>query len=96
MELPNVYASPINKEINNVQKIYKGELTDRTSENKVPLKAKINNIFASKNFVYKCRVRVTTIKGKEEKVIVGRTDNALLTLSGERIKINDIYDVEIV
>lgn len=96
MELPKVYVNPIDKKFDNVQSIYDGKVLDRSKESDVSLSTKINNIFSSRDFVYKKRVRITTINGKEEKVIVGKTNNALLTLNGERIKINDIYDIEII
>lgn len=96
MELPKVYVNPIDKKFDNVQSIYDGKVLDRSKESNVSLSTKINNIFSSRDFVYKKRVRITTINGKEEKVIVGKTNDALLTLNGERIKINDIYDIEII
>ncbi len=96
MELPKVYVNPIDKKFDNVQSIYDGKVLDRSKESDVSLSTKINNIFSSRDFVYKKRVRITTINGKEEKVIVGKTNDALLTLNGERIKINDIYDIEII
>ena len=96
MGLPKVYVNPIDKKFDNVQSIYDGKVLDRSKESNVSLSTKINNIFSSRDFVYKKRVRITTINGKEEKVIVGKTNNALLTLNGERIKINDIYDIEII
>lgn len=96
MELPKVYVNPIDKKFDNVQSIYDGKVLDRSKESNVSLSTKINNIFSSRDFVYKKRVRITTINGKEEKVIVGKNNDALLTLNGERIKINDIYDIEII
>lgn len=96
MELPRVYVNPIDKKFDNVQSIYDGKVLDRSKESEVSLSTKINNIFSSKDFVYKKRVRITTINGKEEKIIVGKTNDALLTLNGEKIKINDIYDIEII
>lgn len=96
MELPKVYVNPIDKKFDNVQSIYDGKVLDRSKESDVSLSTKINNIFSSRDFVYKKRVRITSINGKEEKVIVGKTNDALLTLNGERIKINDIYDIEII
>lgn len=96
MELPRVYVNPIDKKFDNVQSIYDGKVLDRSKESDISLSTKINNIFSSKDFVYKKRVRITTINGKEEKIIVGKTNDALLTLNGEKIKINDIYDIEII
>lgn len=96
MELPKVYVNPIDKKFDNVQNIYTGQFQDRSGEKDISLTSKINNIFSSKDFVYKKRVLITTINGKKEKIIVGKTNNALLTLSGEKININDIYDIDII
>ena len=96
MELPDVYVNPINKDIKNVQKKYEGAILDRSYEDKIPLINKINSIFSAKDFVYKKRVRITTINGKNEYVIIGKTNRALLTFEGKRILINDIYDIEVI
>lgn len=92
MELPNVYANPINKRLNNVQELYNGHLEERNDS--IPnLMQKIRNIFSSPNHIYKSRVRIKTKDGEYEKVIIGRTETNLLTMDGERIKIIDIYDI---
>ncbi len=96
MELPKVYVNPIDKKFNNVQSIYTGQFQDRSGEKEISLTSKINSIFSSRDFVYKKRVLITTINGKSQKTIVGKTNDALLTLSGEKIKINDIYDIDII
>ena len=96
MKLPDVFVNPINKHIKNVQNSYEGTLNDYCTKEDIPLINKINNIFNDKHFVYKKRVRITTSKGSEEKIVVGKTNTALLSLDGSQIKINDIYDIEIV
>ena len=96
MELPKVFANPIEKDFKNTQKIYEGDIKDRTLEKQIPLQQKINNIFFAKDFIYKKKVIITTIDGKKEKIIVGKTKDTLLTMNGEKIKINDIYDIEII
>ena len=94
-DLPNDYANPLNKTMKNVQEIYygSGASTDRTVSVDSVL-TKINRIFNSNHHVYKSRVRITTSEGDREEEIVGRTNGSLLTLSGERIKIIDILDIE--
>lgn len=91
-DLPRVYANPIDKELNNYQKETKLSNEFRSSEKNLSMK--IRDIFKSSNFIYKSRVRITTKEGQKEKVIVGKTENALLTMDGEKIKIIDIYDIE--
>ncbi|MBR4328954.1 MAG: hypothetical protein IKP71_03810 [Candidatus Riflebacteria bacterium] len=94
MKLPDVFASPIDKEINNVQKEFQGTLKEQKESRGETLLNKINKIFADKNFVYKSRVRITTLNESKEYVVVGKTNNSLLSIDGERIKINDILDIE--
>ncbi len=96
MKLPDIFVSPIDKDIDNVQKEFQGSLKERATSKNIPLMNKINNIFAAKDFVYKSRVRISFLDGNKEYIIVGKTSDALLTLDGQRIKINDILDIEII
>ena len=93
MEKPRVYANPINKKIDNVQDLFRSD-KDSRSINPVDVNKKINEIFASRNHVYKSRVRITLKDGVVEKEIVGKTNINLLTLDGDLIKITDIVDIE--
>ena len=93
--LPNVYANPFNKNINNVQEIYYGESKPEVRSVGVDsVLAKINRIFNSLHHVYKSRVKITTTNNVVEKEIVARSNGNLLTLDGEKIKIIDIVDIE--
>ena len=58
MEKPRVYANPINKKIDNVQDLFRSD-KDSRSINPVDVNKKINEIFASRNHVYKSKVRIT-------------------------------------
>ena len=93
MEKPRVYANPINKKIDNVQDLFRSD-KDSRSINPVDVNKKINEIFASRNHVYKSKVRITLKDGVVEKEIVGKTNINLLTLDGDLIKITDIVDIE--
>jgi hypothetical protein len=95
MELPKVFVSPINKEINNVQKEFR-EVKELNESQEPNLNIKINNLFNDRSFVYKKRVLLTTKNGKVEKIIVGKTNDSLLTMNNEKIKINDIYDLKLI
>ena len=55
---------------------------------------KINDIFSSSHHVYKSRVRITLKDDIQERTIIGKTSNQLLTLSGDKISIVDIVDIE--
>jgi len=91
--LPNVFASPINKTISN-NKEYYYEMGDRSIEKDQDVLKTINEIFASPSHVYKSRVEITTSEGILNEVIVGKTGNNLLTLDGKRININNILKVK--
>lgn len=93
MEKPRVYANPINKKIDNVQDLFRSD-TDSRSINPVDVNKKINEIFASRNHVYKSKVKITLKDGVVEKEIVGKTNINLLTLDGNLIRITDILDIE--
>ena len=93
MEKPRVFANPINKKIDNVQDLFRSDKESR-SINPVDVNKKINEIFASRNHVYKSKVRITLKDAVVEKEIVGKTNINLLTLDGNLIRITDIVDIE--
>lgn len=94
--LPKVCAIPINKPITNnreyhISSVTENEIRKKPAEN---IPKKINEIFSSPNHVYKSRVRIIIDNNEVEEVIVGKTNNYLLTLSGEKININSIEQIE--
>ncbi|MBQ6841479.1 MAG: hypothetical protein IJO63_05140 [Bacilli bacterium] len=91
-DLPNVSAFPIEKELHNSQERYYG--SHSIPDKKVNVMAKINDIFSSSHHVYKSRVRITLKDDIQERTIIGKTSNQLLTLSGDKISIVDIVDIE--
>ncbi len=91
--LPNVYASPINKNINNNKEYYYQAFNERKITSKINIPEKINRIFSSPNHVYKSKVRITTKDNLIDTFIVGKKEQILLTLDGTRININDIIDI---
>lgn len=94
-DLPRVYVNPIDKEFENFQKT--SDANDRNvTRNPKNLSMKLKAIFSSNNYVYKKRVRLTLKDSVKEKVIVGKANGYLLTLDGEKIRLNEIYDIEIV
>ena len=93
MDKPRVFANPINKKIDNVQDLFRSDKESR-SINPVDVNKKINEIFASRNHVYKSKVRITLKDAVVEKEIVGKTNINLLTLDGNLIRITDILDIE--
>ena len=93
MDKPRVFANPINKKIDNVQDLFRSDKESR-SINPVDVNKKINEIFASRNHVYKSKVKITLKDAVVEKEIVGKTNINLLTLDGNLIRITDIVDIE--
>ena len=93
MDKPKVFANPINKKIDNVQDLFRSDKESR-SINPVDVNKKINEIFASRNHVYKSKVKITLKDKVIEKEIVGKTNINLLTLDGNLIRITDIVDIE--
>ena len=92
-KLPNVFASPINKKLNNYQDMYRSDKKVK-SYNPKDINKKINEIFGSLNHVYKSKVRITMSDGIKEEEIVGKTNINLLTIDNKLIKITDILDIE--
>ena len=92
-KLPNVFASPITKKLNNYQDLYRSD-KDIKTYNPKDINKKINEIFGSLNHVYKSRVRITMNDGIHEEEIVGKTNINLLTIDNKLIKITDILDSE--
>lgn len=93
-DLPNVSAFPIKKKLDNSQERFYGSSESLRPVKKVNVLSKINEIFASNNHVYKSRVRIKFKNDISERTIVGKTSTELLTLTGEKIRIVDIMDIE--
>ncbi len=92
-KLPNVFANPITKKLNNYQDLYRSD-RDIKTYNPKDINKKINEIFGSLNHVYKSRVRITMNDGIHEEEIVGKTNINLLTIDNKLIKITDILNIE--
>lgn len=91
--LPKVYVSPIDKNLQNNKQLFYSKLTEESPNTKSILQ-KINDIFHSRNFVYKKDVLVTTKNGSKVIPLVGRTNDALLSLDKEKILISDIIEIK--
>lgn len=90
--LPNVFAVPIDKKIENNKNIFMSSKKEERGE-KIN-KNEINKIFNSKNHVYKTRVIITTSSGEKEVDIIGMNSDNLLTLDGQVIAISDIIEIK--
>lgn len=92
--LPRVFANPINKELKNNKDVFYGDTKENRTLKDENIPRKINEIFASMNHVYKSRVHIITNTDQFDTFIVGKTGNYLLTLSGEKININNIVSID--
>ena len=98
-DLPKMYRSFINKEIDNVQNIFStinNEFDNNiraTNYNKFDIEKKINNIFNSPNFIYKADVNILTDKELLNKRIIAKRNDYLITIDNETIPINIIKDI---
>ncbi len=93
-DLPSVSAFPIDKKLDNSQERYYGSLENIKPTKKVNVISKINEIFSSSNHVYKSRVKIKTKDDILERFVIGKTNTELLTITGDKIKIVDIVDIE--
>ncbi len=92
-KLPKVYVSPIDKDLQNNKQLFYSKLSEESQNTKSVIQ-KINDIFHSRNFVYKKDVLVTTKNGSKVISLVGRTNDALLSLDKEKILISDIIEIK--
>ena len=92
-KLPKVYVSPIDKDLQNNKQLFYSKLSEESQNTKSVIQ-KINDIFHSRNFVYKKDVLVTTKNGSKVISLVGRTNDALLSLDKEKILISDIMEIK--
>lgn len=92
-DLPKVSAFPIDRKLNNFQESFYGKGEERHAY-KGNIVNKINEIFASSTHVFKSRVRIYLKDDIIERTIIGKTGTDLLTLSGDKIRITDIQDIE--
>ena len=92
-DLPKVSAFPIDKKLNNYQESFCSKYEER-HEKKGNITNKINEIFSSNDHIIKSRVRIYFKDDIIERTIIGKTGTDLLTLSGDKIRITDIQDIE--
>ena len=101
-ELPKMYHSTIDKNINNVQKLY--TTMDKTKKEEIPIRKhevydrftieqKIKNIFNSPSYVYKANVFIELDNEVVKKRIVAYINNNLITIDNEYIPIDKIKDI---
>ncbi len=91
MELPRVFAKPIEKKINNVQEVYKESERDE----RMDVKGFIKDLYHSGRIPYMIDFRLVLNNNEVlEDRIATRTDNYIITKSNKKIYINDIKMIE--
>lgn len=107
-KFPEIFKNRVDKLKSKVQKefYYHHDNKDLVSEEKIEKKEnveidkmtlvkKINSIFSRPDYVYQADITILYKNGKNiNKKIVGIKDNYLLTFEGERIYIDEIYDIK--
>ena len=93
-ELPKVYVNPIDHDLRNNEEISFHSNIKPIINNEINISKKITEIFASSTHVYKSKVHIITDNDEFDTIIVGKTNNELLTLNGEKIAIDNIKNIE--
>lgn len=99
-ELPNLYKGVVNSS-NNQDTSILGEVNQIKKEEEIFLdkniNKEINNIFNSKDFIYKAEVLLTMNNNEKiKKTIIGKNNNSLITIDDELIDINNISRIELI
>lgn len=92
-KLPKVFANNICKDLNNEQKVFKSG--DNMLRNEPVSISDIDRILNSNRHIYGSKVRIYNGSGYEDKVIISRNNNYLITIDNEKIRINNIKKIEL-
>ena len=101
-KFPEIFKNKVDKIKSKVQKefYYHNSVESNTDKrevkiDKMTLLKKIESIFSRPDYVYKADITILYKKGENiNKKIVGIKDNYLLTIEGEKIYVDDIYDIK--
>lgn len=85
-ELPKIYQAKQNKNFTNNTSIFYGAYQDRQKSINIDDLFKINEI-------YRTSVKLVLKNKTVEKIIIGRTQNNLITLDNEIIPISEIIEI---
>ena len=99
-DLPKVFRNNIDKKFTNNNSVYYSSndvrslnTSEELKDNKTVLQ-KINEIFASPNYVYKANVEIILKDKKVTKRIIGRNKNYIITMDNMLIPVSDIVDIK--
>lgn len=101
-KFPEIFKNKVDKIKSKVQKEFYYHNSDESNTDKrevkidkVTLLKKIESIFSRPDYVYQADITILYKNGENiNKKIVGIKDNYLLTIEGEKIYIDDIYDIK--
>lgn len=95
MNLPKVYQNRNVGNVNNDQEFFYSANPSKEKPNvkSVNLDSKINNLFKSNKYIYKVSVNIRTKTSDFDTVLIGKTNNNLITLDNTLIPIKDIIDI---
>lgn len=100
-KIPKIFVNKINKNIDNNTSVYysykDNNIQEKVTEIKIDyfeLQNKINNLFKSKDFIYKKKFLIKTSNFEKEFVIISKSYDYLLTIDGDKIFIKDIIDID--
>ena len=95
-KIPKIYVNDI-RNINNNRKVYYSYYdtlpVEEVKVNKVDVHNKINELFKSKDFIYKKVFHIKTNEYDKNFTIISKNSEYLLTIDGTRIYIEDIIDI---
>ena len=95
-DLPKVFANKIDKLLNNNKNISYGELREgKNVPDRKTLMQKIEALFDSSTNKYSYNCKIIFIDHEEKHIIIGKTDNYLVTRKEQLIPINKIVDIEL-
>lgn len=90
----NLFVNKFDKEFRNNEKVYYSKDNIEKLPSKIDVKKEINEIFKSKDFVYKADVEIKLKNKKIKTTIIARNNTSLITMDNEIIKISDILDIK--
>lgn len=99
-DLPKVFRNNVDKKFTNNNSVYYSNNDTRNTSVNEEIKdgktvlQKINEIFASPNYVYKANVEITLKDRKVTKRIIGRNKNYIITMDNMLIPVSDIIDIK--
>ena len=93
MSKPKVFRNKINKNIKNNESIFYSKNKEEVKDTKNIIQ-KINEIFASPNYIYKANVKIKTNDDIITTRIIGRNKDYIITMDNKLIPIKNIIDIK--